>query len=89
MERGGGEGLAEARTRGAACVALGAAILSVFILSTGCTAIPVNEQGLSAKRNMSFDEELVSSLDSGIRSQIETGAESGSGGQSAGCIACR
>ncbi|MEM9157765.1 MAG: hypothetical protein AAGB46_01855 [Verrucomicrobiota bacterium] len=56
---------------------------------SGCAAIPLSEQGLAAKRNMSFGGSLGESLDSSVASQIEPGADSSGGAQAAGCIACR
>lgn len=65
------------------------ALSSLAILLGACETIPAYKQGLLSKPNMSFESDTGDSMSSSVLSQIEPGSESSSGGQNAGCIACR
>ncbi len=56
---------------------------------SGCSTIPVYEQGLVSQNGMTFSDNPVENEQINLLSQIEPGSAVSGGGQAAGCTACR
>lgn len=65
-----------------------AAALACFWLM-GCKAIPLNQQGLVSKPNMTFSDSPVFAYQSNVLTQVEPGTAGSGGAQAAGCTACQ
>lgn len=55
----------------------------------GCKAIPLNQQGLVSKSNMTFSDSPVFAYHSNVLTQLEPGTAGSGGAQAAGCTACQ
>lgn len=55
----------------------------------GCKAIPLNQQGLVSKPNMTFSDSPVFAYQSNVLTQVEPGTAGSGGAQAAGCTACQ
>lgn len=64
-------------------------LLLVLILFSGCKAVPLQDQRLVSKHNMTFSDSPVFSYQSSVLTQIEPGTASSGGAQAAGCTACQ
>ncbi len=67
----------------------GLGCLFVCLFWTGCKAIPVNQQGLVSKPNMTFSDSPVFAYQSNVLTQVEPGTAGSGGAQAAGCTACQ
>jgi hypothetical protein len=56
---------------------------------SGCNAVPLAQQRLVAKSEMTFDASAMSHPGSNLAAQIEPGLASSGGAQAAGCTSCR
>ena len=55
----------------------------------GCKAVPLNQQGLVSKPNMTFSDSPVFAYQSNVLTQVEPGTAGSGGAQAAGCTACQ
>ena len=55
----------------------------------GCKVIPLNQQGLVSKPNMTFSDSPVFAYQSNVLTQVEPGTAGSGGAQAAGCTACQ
>lgn len=69
------------------CVFTGLAALVVLL--TGCTAVPVYQQGMVSQPGMYFTSSPIEAAEPALLTQIEPGIASTGGGQAAGCSSCR
>lgn len=69
------------------CVCTGLALLVVML--TGCTAVPVYQQGMVSQPGMYFTSSPIEAAEPALLTQIEPGIASTGGGQAAGCSSCR
>lgn len=69
------------------CVCTGLAVLVVLL--TGCTAVPVYQQGMVSQPGMYFTSSPIEAAEPALLTQIEPGIASTGGGQAAGCSSCR
>lgn len=69
------------------CVFTGLAVLVVLL--TGCTAVPVYQQGMVSQPGMYFTSSPIEAAEPALLTQIEPGIASTGGGQAAGCSSCR
>lgn len=67
---------------------LAALTVGLVIVGTGCT-VPVHEQRLLAKPGMQFSGSAALGGPSKLLPQVESGAATSGGGQTAGCSSCR
>lgn len=58
-------------------------------LLTGCQAVPLAEQRLVAKTEMTFESSAAGHPDVNVLAQIEPGLATSGGAQAAGCTSCR
>jgi hypothetical protein len=56
---------------------------------SGCAGVPVHEQRLVSKPNMTFDDSAVFGGRSVLTVQIEPGAAFSGGAQAGGCTSCK
>ncbi len=60
-----------------------------LLLASGCAQVPVAQQRLVAKPEMTFQASAGSHPGSNLIGQIEPGSASSGGAQAAGCTSCR
>jgi hypothetical protein len=59
------------------------------LLACGCAQVPVPEQRLVSKPNMTFSDSLVFNYSNPLQAQIEPASEPVGGTQSSGCTTCK
>ncbi|MCF3649066.1 hypothetical protein [Synoicihabitans lomoniglobus] len=64
------------------------AVTAVLFLA-GCGAVPLAQQRLVSKTEMTFERSAAGHPSSNLVSQIEPGLASSGGAQAAGCTSCR
>ncbi len=62
---------------------------SICLLLGGCANVPVHQQRLVAKPNMTFSDSLVFNYGNSLQSQIEPGSATTGGAASSGCTSCK
>ena len=67
----------------------GITLMIALGLLSGCRAVPLQDQRLVSKYNMTFSDSPVFAYQSTVLTQIEPGTASSGGAQAAGCTACQ
>jgi len=56
---------------------------------TGCSVVPLNQQRLLSKPNMTFSDSPVFTYQASVLAQVEPGTAVSGRAQAAGCTACQ
>jgi len=67
----------------------GITLLIAMGFLSGCKVVPLQDQRLVSKHNMTFSDSPVFAYQSAVLTQIEPGTASSGGAQAAGCTACQ
>ncbi|MDA0750810.1 MAG: hypothetical protein O2964_08885 [Verrucomicrobia bacterium] len=67
----------------------GITLLIAMGFLSGCKAVPLQDQRLVSKHNMTFSDSPVFAYQSTVLTQIEPGTAGSGGAQAAGCTACQ
>ena len=59
------------------------------LLLCGCAKVPVQQQRLVSKANMTFSDSAVFNYSNPLQAQIEPASETTGGAKSGGCTTCR
>jgi hypothetical protein len=67
----------------------GVCTVAVCLLAGGCANVPVHQQRLVAKPNMTFSDSLVFNYSNSLQHQVEPGSATLGGATSSGCTSCK
>ena len=64
-------------------------LVAACVLLCGCAKVPVHQQRLVSKANMTFSDSLVFNYSNPLQAQIEPASETTGGARSGGCTTCK